>query len=899
MRIVRFASQERVDVPDATAMSFLVLGEFRRTVRGVLLGEDAKYVVRGFAVEPQAVPDATVRIRLNPSGVLGFMFGAENLGSRTDYGQVVGGDDSNGLLEGNATVTLDFSGQPVGPYTVQVRFVYTDGTNDNRAFWNETTNVEYIASTDTRHLPMWEARFTGAPSAEWIDLATVNWDGAAVDPGDITDLRNFAFEGALAFSRSTQDGTGGMEDFSRSTDRAANGQNAVYPVLRALGRQIQDLKGANDSGLWDWFSRPYAVPGTTAPLAAQRTKSLRSVDVATFTVGDGTTEWGDFNGTSGLDDCLAFILANTATLPSRVVIVLKSRSTTSSPVFTIGTARTIAKHIEIVGAHANDSGRIPVRNTCAGGTTALTITSAGSLTLRNLTFLTPTNDASTIEVQPTATVTSTSGGFFVAENCSFAGRTTTTTAEYTLKVPAKMLHVSNCYGTGRFRIHDGISGSGQGLGGRIESCYFYQCAFEFCESTNKRCVAGLVIENTLFDGPNTSEIVYVNSPNGLLDIRGARNIIFRNSRFAWRTWDWDCFHGGHLDTAGDAYPTAEIDFESCYFSAPNMSGTPHTADAGNNTTAGTGWAIYIEGDADVGVGGLDKLCEGIRVSRCVFDGADVTGGGGQVDAGAIRVALCARSHIRDNIIKRWYGSNRVRGVWISAPSAVGNSQYAGDTIIEGNWFGEWSQGAAANRLECIYVGSATRQIKIVRNYFIGRDGSADLVIGSMSATSRVIYLPSAHTFWIDDNFFEDWNYDTNEDTGHCIVMGSCTQGHIDRNTFRNIGGWCVKGVSGAAIDTLEVNNNIVKNTGDFSVLTDDGQGFDVSDATSADFIVWSGNVFHFDATTSSPDCIRIGGHDGHAFMGNVAPNGMIDQTGATNMRGYNETPDFNYVIAYT
>ena len=39
MRIVRWHPQERVDKPDLDAVSYLVLGEFRRTLRAVVVGD--------------------------------------------------------------------------------------------------------------------------------------------------------------------------------------------------------------------------------------------------------------------------------------------------------------------------------------------------------------------------------------------------------------------------------------------------------------------------------------------------------------------------------------------------------------------------------------------------------------------------------------------------------------------------------------------------------------------------------------------------------------------------------------------------------------------------------------------------------------------------------------------
>ena len=90
MRRVNFEAQERVDLPDMTALSALMLGEFRRHTRG-LLGAGTNSIVKGFEVEAAAVPDSTVIVKLSDAGDLGFFVGSQDLGARVDYGQLAGG----------------------------------------------------------------------------------------------------------------------------------------------------------------------------------------------------------------------------------------------------------------------------------------------------------------------------------------------------------------------------------------------------------------------------------------------------------------------------------------------------------------------------------------------------------------------------------------------------------------------------------------------------------------------------------------------------------------------------------------------------------------------------------------------------------------------------------------
>jgi len=346
MDIVNFGSQERVDLPDMTQVSYLVLGEFRRTVRSLIMGDEAHYALRGFAVEPAGTPDTTVTVKLDPGGggPLGALLLSEDTGA-LEYGQLVGDKNSTGVVEGNAQQILDFSGQPDGTYAVEVRFVYSDSANDNRAFWNETTNVEFIAAHDTRSKPVWQAqRVLGAGSGgAWMKLADVVWLASAgdVDSADITDTRPFIFEGTgPTYSAATQATYTAVPDFDRSATRGADGVNAVYPAIRALARQIADLKGQNSSGSFDWFSRVFAPRDPVAALSTEQTKSLRTVETVTFTIGNGTTTFGDFNGATGLEDCLQHLEGMGASCPEEVRIVAKG-DLSSTFTYNITTAHAI------------------------------------------------------------------------------------------------------------------------------------------------------------------------------------------------------------------------------------------------------------------------------------------------------------------------------------------------------------------------------------------------------------------------------------------------------------------------------------------------------------------------------------------------------------------------------
>lgn len=347
MEHVRFETNERVDVPDAQAMGFLPVYEFRRVVRGLMLGEPENKIINGFRVTPTGTPNAFVTVTLDPGGGgwLSHALGSEIISGYVDRGQLVGGGTSNGL-GGNATYPVDFTGAPVGNYIVEMRFTLIPGKVDNRVFLNPMTKTEATDTTETRWVPALEVRRIGGTTptggGQWFPLAQIAWGGTSITAGNIIDRRVFAAEGSFlaGYQRNGWGATGGIPDFNRGVDRSNLGVNALFPLARALMRQVQDIKGRT-GGLLDWFSR------ATAPMRvgfgqltnADQVKGLaENSETCVFTVGDGVTEWGDFSGVTGLQSCLDHIVSQKANLPKSITIVLKTRAVTAATtLFTLST----------------------------------------------------------------------------------------------------------------------------------------------------------------------------------------------------------------------------------------------------------------------------------------------------------------------------------------------------------------------------------------------------------------------------------------------------------------------------------------------------------------------------------------------------------------------------------
>ncbi len=883
MRLVQWSAQERADQPDLTAMSFLVLGEFKRTARTLLVGSESTYVGRGFAVEPAGAPDATVTVKLDPGGgaPLGFVVGAENPGT-VQYGHIFGDEDDDGNLEGNTQQVLDFTGQPPATYTVQVSFSYADGASDNRAFWNEGTDTEFVQATDTRHLPTWQARFSGAPSGEWVDLADVVWDGVSIDSADITDLRDFLFEGRFPFDNDSQPLVtvpGGLPDFGRTTNRSASAVTVagLVEAVRALQRQVQDLKGQDSTGKFNWYGR---VPGPLDPtflLPATQTKTLRSIDHITYTVGDGASEWGDFNGVDGLDDCLAHVEAAAASLPPKVTVVLKSRQT--SFVWDLGGAagntRTIAAidltiRGEVGSSNPGAMARVDVDNFSASDVALTIANSPGALRLENIRF---EGAATSSTATPDITVLLISSAEFQAEHCFFGGHRADAATGFAIDCNTAIgLRMRDCSGLGRIRITGGSVSARSGL---VEGCDFDDASWEL-----RNASSGARAQNLTFRDCSFADKVYTDAsaPDSVLCLEGCSHVRVYGCRFQSDTND--LVRLGFVPTYSVA--SKDIYFRDCFFQSGADSGT-HSPNAGKNGADGTGWGIYAKG-----VDATDEM-QDVVVDGCRFEGP-VTG---MVDAGGIYVDEGRRFRIVNCTFRQFKaGSIAVESckiVTLESDTNVPNAH-----VVANCFFGDWRTGASTRNERGLALNGVL-DTKVHDCVFDSRaDDGTDIVRPSLYGALRVAGL-SCHRTQIHHCSFLRWNQGTLNESS-ILVEAASRQLVVHGCTFEECGG---APIDCAALATYSVfSSNVFRNSSVAGVAADN-HGIEANGVSNA-FIA---NTFDFDGLRR---CIWTGTTTSCTVIGNTGENATIDRNvSPAAATGISEPPgvslnqiDLNNVSAY-
>ena len=828
MRIVKWHPQERVDNPDITAMSYLVLGEFRRFVRGALLGAHdlGTYAVNGFQVLATTPASNAVEVTLADAGALSFAFGAELIGTRVDYGQLMGGDDSDGNTEGNAVQSFDFTGEPAATYTVQMRHVFSDAVPDNRAFWNPGSDTEFVSQVNTRSTPQYQLRVTGAPSNEWMDLADVVWNGSGpIGPGNITDLRDFAFEAQSPWTQTTKLGTGGMPDFLRFADRGGPtiGRNGVYPALRALGRQIQDIKGPDENGEWNWWNDPYSPHDPNSTFARARTTSLRSLRTVHYTVGDGVNTFGDFSGLTlgtGLDACLSHIETENATndISSHVIIQILTNGDfgNADEAFQVGNYDFGNVYLEIRGGGCRDTGagdkwwntRILPAGTLTTEVFDFT-TTTGGLSLRDLKFEDPGSPVELFRMQQNTQ--------FEMHNCLINTDADAANPWIDFNGQLDTMHISDCIITAETVINDGV---GLGFG-----------EWSRCRFTRKVSVVGAfrVAFRDCYVSLN-------NADDNNLRISGAGSLRFDNCYFTGLSADYDLVR---LDNADGAF--SEIEFQSSRFSIFDTSPT-HAAGAGTNGSKGTGWLLFIDND-----GGLASDAYSIQIQNCILDGSDGVIRSETVDAGAIYIHGCTHVTV-DNCDIRRYGSTNaaydVRGIKIVGASGLGS---LGNRITN-CMFEQFDLAAGTNY---VIELEDSWQTVIQNNTFNGFGGTG---------IDQFIHLDESSQNVICGNHFFALN------SGIAILLtGGVTssQNTISNNTFSS----CSEAVHiTAGAGNVVANNTVEGNNNTASV-------FGVINTQSDETIIQGNRIDNYNGTY---DAIRFASCTDCIIMGNISSDGNID-----------------------
>lgn len=954
VRRVNFEPQQRVDQPDAQAISTYGVQDLRRVLRTVLMGHDAEAggnggsVLQGFAVEVTSPTSSRVVVNHVSAGKTGSFAGAIDNAGVTDWGQITGGTDGNGLLEGSAQAILDFAGQPTGLYDVKVRAVFAPGALDNRAFWNPATNTEFVKPTNTRLLPQWEIAYAGHGSPEWVLLAQVSWNGSFISPADVIDERRFPLEGLTRpgfpanqqFAHDTQNdgGTFGVGDFDRNTDRGTPGIgiNALWAGFRALARQVQDVKGGRGdlSGdlRFDWYSRVFAAPGfVAADPTTKQTKSLRTVDVVTFTCGDGLSEQGDFNGADAVYQAFKFIEVHAAALPARIHILVKSRQGGGS--FTWNLPVTVTDKAVLVSCIGEGfpvlspiigpaRGIVQVSAAASAMVTGalLTLSGTSQLTAENLMLAGIPNGVTGISVALGCTL--------ALKNCVLQKTESTDAGAPALRAPSEGLRIEECVIIGRANLggrrDPGTTNiSSQDLtwepgtvsrtifGGTVRLVHTDLSGTAFADRW--RLANNLSFEKCLFATDGGPRV------RGTVDVSGTRNVSFTQCEFNYHC-DEDCIYGIALlpDGAGPIWlPVSGLRVQRCRFQ-PIVSATHPgfiSGAGGVGLQDGTGWAIKVQAQVQAtAVVSPRQLPEHIFIEDNVFRSGENLSETADIatspDAGLVRVVDGVDVHIRRNRVTLWTpaatGSSSDIQVLLDAQATVAGVSFGGGNFydIDENYIGEF--GALAANWNGQFLTAIGLLLLVSPNV---RRNTVSAYLQNALGTIRVMTAPSALSIitcsdaMVDDNYFLGWRDSVTPTLDTCVGFGGTIVNiRFSRNHFVACGGNNIVNSVGTATIFATFENN------EFRVGTD---GTKFTGAIKMD--TGGSTSFYTSLLHNRWDYQGVGLKDfarldlnnvNGVIIGNLADSGKIFVATAGgapygNLRGYATTPDLNYVGGYS
>jgi hypothetical protein len=923
-RRVHFVSQERVDQPDAEAISEFQRQEDRRLVRQLVQGDDLSRIVRGFAVEPAAIPDSTVTVRMVAlDGSIGSFVGAIAYGGGIiDRGASHGGKApgvGGYLLEGAALLLLDFVGQPAGVYDVKTRATIVAGEFDNRAFWNPGLNTEFVAGTNTRLLPQWEIAFTGHADPEWVLLAHVTWNAISIAAAQIEDARVFPVDGtpraavpvAEQWAHDTQaDGTVfGVGDFDRSQARG-DGPNEIWPTLRALGRQVQDLKGGReDDNRFDWFSRPFAPASfLAADPTSKQTKSLRTIDTVTYTVAPDTTEQGDFNGPFAISDCLKFIEVNAATLPQTIRIIVKSRIAALNTKYDWNQGISIpGKAISIVGVGTGYDASLVSEVRLGTGVVAilplslpsaatmLQMTDGGALYLENIFVESlPNLNNSCIDCSLDST--------FAMKNSALASAAlddSSLTNGFALRCADELVDIESsaiagmCFIGGRQDAGTSLNIDLGRRGGSVRgtvilgSVKLHHHPFNGTTAGDRWAFANRLrfrdcsfVTNTLLGGAPRA--------TGQIDARGARHVSFARSQFQW-SGDQNGLRIGAAEFDVAAFvPADTITIRECDFVM--RQGATHAGYissgglGGVNGIEGTGWAVSCVAKSGYAVPTISEIPKNIRLINNQFR-VDIFGVllDSSSDAGAVNLIDTERAVLEGNEIINWReptpGQTLDTQALLSVISTLGVTSSGKHIWIKDNFIGRWGEVSGALgwgtnlRLICLGLLGIT-DARIEGNIF-NADSEGFGIIRPGDKPSA-LYLALCTDIDIERNRFQDWRDSASPIFNTCVgIQYTNTRLKFAYNKFIACGGANIVAEAGAGIlGRCAFNDN------DFAVGTNAllfASAIDLATfyGGSVSNVRFDANTWDYQGGGGNKDAFFIGGSLNGVVLGNHVRFGNI------------------------
>lgn len=254
---LKWANNERLDVPDADAIHELVDGDLRAagrvlgrgTAQGLTKSGGGSWVVDGVVISGWTCahnPGDNQQVLITPGVALCAERSAAGVLS---YGQVTTPSSAQKVLViGGALVTKG----------VWVRFNYLSGDSDNRTRWRPdlSPEKEEVFVHETRWVSDVQIAATDDPAVPpaagfgWFLISEVDYGTGAIDATKIADRRTLLFEGKGAGTANPAT-TWDLPDIDGGSSRGTVGANDLHGFAMRVLRKLRDT-----SGLDKWHYPP-------------------------------------------------------------------------------------------------------------------------------------------------------------------------------------------------------------------------------------------------------------------------------------------------------------------------------------------------------------------------------------------------------------------------------------------------------------------------------------------------------------------------------------------------------------------------------------------------------------------------------------------------------------------
>lgn len=450
-RKLRFVNNERLDLPDATAIHDLVDASFRALGR-IEAAAGAGLTISG-AYAPPGVVVSGWTVRVNPGNDQQVL-----ITPGTAYcEQMVDGAAVFGQLTAPSATELTYTlSAPLQPYGLWIRFDYAAADTENRALWNLASSppAEVIQPVLTRMraiaLVSKGDLVTPPDSNGWFKIADVDYTAGIITAGDIDDRRALLFEGQASGTANPAT-TWDVPDFNRGNSRSTIGSASTFGALMRIYRRLIEVSGRSQ-----WYAAPTYGENTRSASAMITGGDANEVPHVTISTTPTPAALGDFLSGANQPDQRSAVCLIPGLLGLNASFAV---DTTAASVTLTATKR---MHIIASADIRRTAGTLPLVVTSGfdGTVTSLGIVEDNAIGDPVLSLASANDDLILDGCRFTANsgaqgvlVDVAAAGRYVFRNCTFAGTGTSTTSLVRINQSATVIFEGCTFTAGLFAVN--------------------------------------------------------------------------------------------------------------------------------------------------------------------------------------------------------------------------------------------------------------------------------------------------------------------------------------------------------------------------------------------------------------------------------------------------------------